>query len=332
MPREGPASEAGHRLAALDVARGIALLWMATYHLAWDLTYFGLIQPDILGDPVWWVQPLVITTSFLFIVGVSLSLATHRRRLPRHYLRRTGLVGGAAAAITAGTLLFFGDGFIFFGVLHCITLSSLIGLAFARAPAWLLVASAVAALGVTWVTMPAIFDDPLLIWLGLGERVPFTNDFVPLFPWLAPMLAGMAFGRIIASRADRASPLAQWQPTGFATMVPAWLGRHSLAFYLGHQLVLLGLLFGLHAATGLGNPSYDHFFPERQARAAFLQSCEASCASGGWPAEGCAARCICVAGQLGDFDAWASADHGSMRAHDQTLLATLGSACEEAGR
>ncbi len=331
MPREGPASEAGRRLAALDVARGIALLWMAAYHLAWDLTYFGLIQPDILGNPVWWVQPLVITASFLFIVGVSLSLATHRRRLPRHYLRRTGLVGGAAAAITVGTLLFFGDGFIFFGVLHCITLCSLIGLAIARAPTWLIVASAVAALGVTWLKMPAIFDHPWLIWLGLGERVPFTNDFVPLLPWLASVLAGMAFGRVIASGAEWISPLTRWQPTGFAARAPAWLGRHSLAFYLGHQLVLLGILFGLHTATGLGNPSYDHFFPERQ-RAAFLQSCEASCASGGWPAESCAARCICVADQLADFDAWANAGQGSMQAQDQTLLATLGDACEEPGR
>lgn len=328
MPRESAIPDSVPRLAALDVARGVALGWMAVYHLFWDLTYFGIVRIDILGDPVWWVQPLIITGLFLSLVGASLSLATRQRRLPRHYLRRTALVGAAAAALTGATMVLFPDSFIFFGVLHCITAASLIGLCLARVPGWLLSAAAVAALALPSVAMPAVFDHPWLIWLGLGDRLPFTNDFVPLFPWLGVALAGMVAGRVLAARVEPTSTFARWRPQTPVAAGLGWLGRHSLVFYLVHQPVMLGILFALHAVFALGNPTFDHFFPDRTARANFLLSCEAACRASGQPADLCAKSCACVADQLADFDRWA--DAGAVwDPVDQTLIATLQRDCPD---
>jgi uncharacterized membrane protein len=35
------------RIAAIDVARGVALAGMVVYHLIWDFAHFGLIAPSL---------------------------------------------------------------------------------------------------------------------------------------------------------------------------------------------------------------------------------------------------------------------------------------------
>ena len=77
---------------------------------------------------------------------------------------------------------------------------------------------------------------PALAFTGLGGSVPPSLDFIPLFPWQAPFLLGMA--------------LAQWRhPSQFK---PAWRsspgryltlpGQHSLLVYLLHQPLLIAAI------------------------------------------------------------------------------------------
>jgi hypothetical protein len=61
---------------------------------------------------------------------------------------------------------------------------------------------------------------------------------VPLLPWSAAVLAGMAIGRWLPAPRGAAAP----SP---AVALLAVAGRHSLVIYLLHQPVLLGLLFGV---------------------------------------------------------------------------------------
>ena len=49
--RAGAAAPA--RVEAIDGARGMALLAMIAYHLAFDLRYFGVTQSDFEHDPFW---------------------------------------------------------------------------------------------------------------------------------------------------------------------------------------------------------------------------------------------------------------------------------------
>ncbi len=57
-------------------------------------------------------------------------------------------------------------------------------------------------------------------------------DFEPVFPWLAPFLAGVAL-----TRWARASALwpAISRPPGRLARRLTWPGRHSLVIYLVHQ-------------------------------------------------------------------------------------------------
>ena len=39
------------RLASLDALRGLAIVWMTVFHFCFDLTHFGYLQQNFLGDP-----------------------------------------------------------------------------------------------------------------------------------------------------------------------------------------------------------------------------------------------------------------------------------------
>ena len=67
---------------------------------------------------------------------------------------------------------------------------------------------------------------------------PATEDYVPLFPWTGVLLIGIPLGHALARRgADALVRL------GHAPTLLPWLGRHSLAVYLVHQPLLVGLLW-----------------------------------------------------------------------------------------
>lgn len=234
------------RLFFLDALRGSAVLAMIAYHLSWDLDHFQVVDIALFSAPWRWFA-YVIAGTFLFAVGVSLTLAHAREFRVKAFLLRLGMITAAAAAITGVTWWVFSEEFIFFGILHCIAVSSILGLAFLRLPAWVAAASGVAVLLAPSLVAGPTFDNPWLWWLGLNITTPHAYDWVPLFPWFAWPLFGIAFGRLLAS-GRLPMGLLTWQPCGRAAALLRWLGRHSLAVYLLHQPILFGLVWGLALA------------------------------------------------------------------------------------
>jgi uncharacterized membrane protein len=223
------------RLAAVDALRGAALVAMIVYHAAWDLSFLGFITTDVATHPGWAAFARSIAAAFLLLVGVSLVLARRAGATLRRVLRRIFIIAAAAAAVSAATYAFLPGQGVYFGILHCIALSSLLGTALHRLPTWLLAAAVPAVLVLPWLFASPAFDAPWWYWLGLSTEVPPAPDYVPLLPWFAAVLAGMAIGRALPEPAPRTAPL--------PIRALAAMGRRSLAIYLLHQPVLLGLLF-----------------------------------------------------------------------------------------
>lgn len=254
------------RIAAVDLARGVALIAMAIYHFTWDLEFFGYVPPGMTAVGGWKLFARAIASSFLFLVGVSLFLAHARTVRWRPMLWRLGMVAGAAAAISLVTWFAVPNGFIFFGILHQIALASLLGLAFLRLPALVTLAAAALVVAAPHFLRSPAFDHPALWWLGLAPMNPRSNDYVPVFPWFGAVLCGIAAAKVCATRG--------WLERIASLPTPAWqrqlvfLGRHSLAFYLIHQPVLIGLVW---LASQLVPP------PDRSAAGAFPEACRAQC-------------------------------------------------------
>lgn len=234
------------RFPAVDLARGIAIVGMAVYHFSWDLAYFGLAAFDLLGDPFWLAFRAVVLSAFLLLVGVSHVLAQRRGFAARPFLRRLGLIAASAAAITAASYVAFPQTFIFFGVLHCIALSSLLLLGVARLPSIAIAAIAVACFAAPELIDAPFFDNAWLVWLGLATWTPASNDFVPLLPWFGMVAAGVVLGRVLAAK----QTVLRWQWQGASSNALQWAGRHSLIVYLLHQPVLFGSLYAVVAFAG----------------------------------------------------------------------------------
>lgn len=214
---------------------------MAVFHFAWDLEFFGYVPQGMTHETGWTLFARAIALSFLFLVGFSLFLAHGRGMRWRPYLRRLAEIAAGAALITLATRIATPESFIFFGILHHIVLASLLGLAFLAVPSGILLLLAAAAVAAPHVLRSTWFDLPALWWVGLSAHTPVSNDYVPLLPWFAATLAGIAAARIAAGSGllDRLRPVQL--PRAAAPVV--FFGRHGLAFYLLHQPLLIAAIW-----------------------------------------------------------------------------------------
>ncbi len=225
------------RLPALDALRGLAILAMVTYHFCFDLQYFGVTRWDFYHDPVWLTARSVILSSFLLIAGVSLVLANRNGPPPKRFWPHVGNIAACAAVVSAASYVLFPASWIWFGVLHSIVVSLIIARPLVRRPVLALIFGAIVIAAGNLYTN-AIFDNRALGWLGFMTAKPRTEDYVPLFPWTGVLLLGIASGDALVRT--------EFRPIAFAASWPhwmAWLGRHSLATYMVHQPLLLGVLF-----------------------------------------------------------------------------------------
>ncbi|WP_150285922.1 DUF1624 domain-containing protein [Rhabdaerophilum calidifontis] len=316
----GPRDVAGHthatrRMAALDIARGMAIVAMIVYHTAWNLSFLGLSAVDIRDSTLWTGFARAIAASFLALTGIGLVLAHRRGFDAPAFGRRLARIAGGALLVTAGTYLVFPGSFVFFGILHAIAVFSLLALPALRLPVAIVIALALAIFALPWLWRSEAFSSPWLVWLGLGTREPVTNDFVPLFPWFGMVLAGIAFARL-AGLGD--IPAATAAPVSRPGKALAWAGRRSLAIYLLHQPILFGALWLLALAI---QPA-----PDPEARG-FLSACRAECRATGGEVLSCQALCRCAVEGLKAEGLWAQALAGQLDTAGRLRLDAISHAC-----
>jgi uncharacterized membrane protein len=339
------------RLPLVDAFRGLALWAMAGFHFTWDLANFGWIDGDIvLSQPFHWLGH-AIASGFLLISGFSLVLAGEARaplwRSPR-YWRRWGEIAAAAGAISAISVTMFPTMPIFFGILHCIALASLVALLFLRAPPVLTLGVGLLALVAPLFFAAPIFDAKIFWWTGLSTFDPASNDYRPILPWLAFVLFGVAVGRLWFGGAllstrhcerseaiqtqlaasglpRRRSPSKDGRPFG-SPMAPrnddgviralTFCGRHSLAFYLIHQPVLFGF-FSLLSLVA--QPAPD----ERL----FTRQCAQQCVNDGAGAEICESSCACVIASSKKDGLWLPLARDRLTPEQKTIVHNEAIAC-----
>ncbi len=214
------------------------MIAMIFYHLGYDLNYLGWLHQSINEDIRWLIARALILGTFLLTAGAGMALAENQHTPLKTRWARIGKIAAAAALVTAGSGLMFPESAIYFGTLHAIALMSmvLLLLPLGGMPAAILGAGALG-LGNTYVN--AMFNQPALAWIGLMTYKPLTEDYVPMLPWFGVCLIGYAAMKALIRKNALRSMAAPGQNS---PRYLTWLGQHSLAIYLLHQPLLLGIL------------------------------------------------------------------------------------------
>jgi len=319
----GPTTPAPRpRYAVLDMVRGVAILGVVAYHLAWDLSYFRFYAVDVTLDPPWVVFARLLASTFLFLVGAGLVLAHGERIRWRAFWRRFAVVAGAALAVTVVTYVAFPATFVSFGILHAIAAFSLAGLPFLRAPL-----AAVAVIAGVFLILPQLvheplFSDPNYAWIGLWTVPPPANDLVPIFPSFGIVLLGILAARLVL-RSRWREGLAAITARGPGTRFLAAVGRWTLIIYLVHQPLLLAVVY----------PLAQQLRPAERARASeFVGSCRASCEDGEQGAAFCTRYCACALGVIEDEALWDVLNSGPATPQQQGAIASIYPRCTAAAR
>ena len=225
------------RFGGVDTLRGLAVLWMMSFHFSFDLNWFGFIHTDFYTSPWWLDQRIAIVSLFVFTVGLTQTFTDVSGRPARQFWTRWAQIAGASLLVTAGSYAAFPHSFIYFGILQGIAAMLLLHrLVFRHARAWVLLLAPIA-IAAPQLWGHAFFNPPLWNWTGLITQKPITEDYAPLLPWIGVLWIGAGVGWLLAR--------VQFRPLRHLPVVRplSFLGRWPLTIYLLHQPVFVGLVW-----------------------------------------------------------------------------------------
>ncbi|HID44082.1 MAG TPA: DUF1624 domain-containing protein [Archaeoglobaceae archaeon] len=221
------------RLEFVDLVRGVAVILMVVYHVFFDLDYFNKISLD---SPFWYFFPRFIGGMFIFVSGVSLSLARKKygSRIYAVSLKRSVKYLLLGLLITIATIPT--GCYVRFGILHFFGVAVVLGSFFSKFRLFSIL-SGILFVMAEFAVRNIRFDQEYLVWLGVMPDYFCTLDYYPILPWLGIMFFGIAFGN--TSNLNFRIP-------DFLKPVTK-LGRKSLAIYLLQHPVIL---FFMHLYYG----------------------------------------------------------------------------------
>lgn len=242
--RSGHTARSHHgsdRLVSIDQMRALALVLMAVFHFGYDLSVFGYISFDAQA-PFWATFRSLIVTLFFISVGASLVLANLSGIRWRAFWMREFKILAGAATLSVATFFLYPDNWIWFGVLHFIAVASLLALPLVFTPRLALMAGLgiIALFNLTdWFNLAPLYQ----AWRGPLNLPDRTLDLTRLIPWLGMVYIGIYLGhrRLFGIRQLPFLPA----KGGFI-----WLSRHSLGFYMLHQIPLYGLAWLIYRLVG----------------------------------------------------------------------------------
>jgi uncharacterized membrane protein len=233
------------RIKWVDTIRGLAIALMIIFHFCYDLRYFGYVNWNIPNGDGWWQFRYLILSLFVVTVGFSLALAHYKQYQGQKFLKRFLQLAVAALAITIMSLYLFPKAWIYFGILHFIALASLLGLPLVKYPRVSLGLGATILVGY-W----SGFFDSAWPFVWIEDWLPeYTEDFVPLFPWLGVMYLGIGtMGLLLDSVImDKKRKSKKVLPTNPLINGLSKVGKHGLLIYLLHQPIFFAGFISINA-------------------------------------------------------------------------------------
>ena len=233
------------RVFLLDTTRGICVLLMIVYHFCWDLGYFGFIDIRLATQGLGLIIAQFIGLSFITIAGISARLLMLSDTFKKKFLKRLFKLVFISAVISTVTFVLNKNSFIFFGILHFLSVCSIISLIlikFQNNFHLLLIFFGTVIISSSGITLDLPF---MLSWLGFNKEIPTTNDFYPLFPWITFYFFGFWLGKMIFRKLNEKNKNLSMPNNKISLFLKffEYVGRKALIIYLLHQPILFSLFF-----------------------------------------------------------------------------------------
>jgi len=228
------------RIHWIDSLKGFAILSMILYHFTFNLNLLNIYPIDIYSG-LWVILARFIQFTFLTAVGISIYISyakyqDYSKFLKRQF-RRSAILLGIAMGITLVTFFVYPQGYIKFGVLHLISIASILGALLIRYN-FLMIFLIFISLILGNIFSQITLNTPMLMPLGIMYQNFYSLDYFPIFPWISLIFTGIVLARLMEN-------LKLLKNFNFLPRFK-WLegaGKRSLIIYLVHQPILLGLIW-----------------------------------------------------------------------------------------
>ncbi len=228
---------ANNRLELLDFIRGIAIGLMFIFHLSFGLNEIGLLNIDFSQDYFWISFRALIVFLFLMLVGVGLVLSKNNKNktfFESLLSKRLALLFTYMMLITLFSYYVRPQHYVYFGILHLIFISSLMGRILINFSSVYLGIISFIYLLVGLNLDSSQLNHPLVYWLGLGNKPAITDDFVPLFPWFSLVVFGLILGKYLVKSNTVKQKINKWKAQSWFSKLICWAGKNSIHLYFFH--------------------------------------------------------------------------------------------------
>lgn len=220
------------RIWEIDFLRGIAIILMAIFHLAFDLKEFYSLGFDF-PNAFWTGLQILVGTMFSTLSGIS-------RSFTRSSLKQGLVTFGYGMFLSAVTYFVSPEIYIKFGILHFLGMSMIIYHFMQKIDTRFLLPLGGLIVAAGNIFKKVTVSTTLLFPFGLMDKNFASLDYYPLLPWFGVFLAGVFIGRVIYK--EKKSLFKFEIRNDFLSL----LGRHSLSVYLTHQPMILVILYLLN--------------------------------------------------------------------------------------
>ena len=231
----------------VDFVRGLAVVLMIFYNWSYTLRFLDIYHiVDKSNSLYWQIFPIIITSTFLFIAGISLSISWNRFQktgIPKwkKYGSRGIKILGYGLTITLATLFFYPENFIFYGILHLIGTTILLSPLVIDDWKKSLTATIIIISSSLLIQKP-VSDSLTTAAIGITQPNFQTLDYFPLIPYSAIIFLGLTLGHLTYPQGMRRKQIQKIQKLQPKNQLIQKTGQHTLKIYLLHQPLLITLL------------------------------------------------------------------------------------------
>lgn len=216
------------RIWEIDLLRAVAIMFMVTFHLIFDLNEFLGIDIDYLSG-FWYWEGKVSALIFIFIAGLSSGFS-------KNPVKRGVKVLAFGILISIVTYIIFKEEYIRFGILHFLGTSMILFPVLKNLNnVVLFIITVIIAISGLYIDNFSAYNG-ILLPLGVMYNGFASIDYYPLIPYLSVFILGILAYKIYYYKKQ------SFFKFNFENENIKFISKNSLTIYLIHQPVLILML------------------------------------------------------------------------------------------